>query len=80
VIKPDVLSAAAGNLYFMIHNVAECILVQALCPAYKIAKEQVQMFEKAVHVLDFSNAFSDYPVTYSAAYYALKKRISEVSQ
>ncbi len=79
VIKPDVLSAAAGNLYFMIHNVAECILVQALCPAYKIAKEQVQMFEKAVHVLDFSSAYSDYPVTYSAAYYALKKRIFEVS-
>lgn len=79
VIKPDVLAAAGGNLWFMIHNVAEAILVQALCPDYEIAEDQVQIFEKAVQHLDFSNAFSDYPVTYCAAYYALKKRIFEVS-
>ena len=72
VIKPDILAAAAGNLYFMLHNVAECILVQALCPGYKIAREQVQIFESAVQHLDFANAFSDYPVTFCAAYYALK--------
>ena len=72
VIKPDVLAAAGGNLWFMIHNVAECILVQGLCPGYEIADGQIQMFEKAIHVIDFSSAFSDYPVTFCAAYYALK--------
>jgi hypothetical protein len=71
VIKPDVLAAAGGNLWFMIHNVAESILVQALCPDRKIDKAQVQTFEKAVRIMDLANAFSDYPVTFCAAYYAL---------
>ncbi len=71
VIKPDVLSAAGERMWFIIHNAAECILVQALCPGYKIAEGQVQMFEKAVQIIDFANAFSDYPVTFCAAYYAL---------
>jgi hypothetical protein len=74
VIKPDILAAAAGNLYFMLHNVAECILVQSLCPGFKSAPEQVELFFEAIRAIDFANAYTDYPVTYSAAYFALKKQ------
>ena len=74
VIKPDILTAAAGRLYFMLHNVAECILVQSLCPGFKSTPAQAEMFLQAVRAIDFANAYTDYPVTYSAAYFALKKQ------
>ena len=55
----------------MLHNVADAILAQAFCPARRVAQSQIDLFLRAVRLTDFENAFSDHPVAFCAAYYAL---------
>ena len=71
VIRPNVWRAGAGAGWWMLHNVADAILAQAYCPGRRVAQSQIDLFMRAVRLTDFENAFSDHPVAFCAAYYAL---------